>query len=87
VGRYLAAVVRGHCQYYGVPGNWQAIRRFRDEVSRHWHQALLRRSQKSRMTWDRMQRVIQRWLPPARVVHPSSWVTFGVMTQGKSPVW
>ena len=87
VGAYLTAVVRGHCQYYGVPGNWQAIRRFRDEVSRHWRQALLRRSQKSRVTWDRMHQLIQRWIPPARIAHPSSWVTFGVMTQGKSPVW
>ena len=86
VGAYLAAVVRGHCQYYGVPGNGQAIGRFRDEVSRHWRQALVRRSQKSRVPWERMRRLIQRWLPPPRVAHPSSWVTFGVMTQGKSPI-
>ena len=86
VGAWLGSVVRGHCQYYGIPGNWQAIRRFRDEASRHWHQALSRRSQKGRVRWERMQRLIERWLPPARIVHPSSWVVFAVMTQGKSPV-
>ncbi len=86
VGAWLGSVVRGHGQYYGIPGNWQAIRRFRDEVSRHWHQALSRRSQKGRVKWERMQRLIERWLPPARIVHPSSWVMFAVMTQGKSPV-
>jgi hypothetical protein len=36
--------------------------------------------------WKRMHRLIQRWIPPARVVHPSSSVMFAVITQGKSPV-
>ena len=87
VGQYLAAVVRGHCQYYGVPGNWRAIGRFRDEVSRLWHRALSRRSQKGAVKWERMQRLIRRFIPPAHIVHPSSWVMFAVMTQGRSPVW
>jgi RNA-directed DNA polymerase len=86
VGRYLAAVVRGHGQYFGIPGNRRAIRRFRDEVSRLWHHALSRRSQKGSVTWDRMHRLIQRFIPPARIVHRSSSVIFAVMTQGKSPV-
>ncbi len=86
VGHYLAAVVRGHCQYYGIPGNGRAIARFRDEVSRLWHHVLSRRSQKGRVRWERMHRLIQRFIPPARVVHPSSWVLFAVMTQGRSPV-
>jgi RNA-directed DNA polymerase len=86
VGQWLGSVVRGHCQYYGIPGNWRAIARFRDEVSRHWHRALSRRSQKGPVWWKRMHRLIQRWIPPARVVHPSSSVMFAVITQGKSPV-
>jgi RNA-directed DNA polymerase len=87
VGQYLAAVVRGHSQYYGIRGNWRAIGRFRDEVSRLWHRALSRRSQKGAVRWERMQRLIRRFIPPAHIVHPSSWVTFAVMTQGRSPVW
>ena len=86
VGAWLGSVVRGHCWYYGIPGNGRAIRRFRDEVSRHWHRALSRRSQKGAVKWERMQRLIQRFIPRARVVHPSSSVLFAVMTQGKSPV-
>jgi group II intron reverse transcriptase/maturase len=86
VGHWLGSVVRGHCQYYGIPGNWRAIGRFRDELSRHWHRALSRRSQKGPVKWDRMHRLIQRFIPPARVVHPSSSVMFAVMTQGKSPI-
>jgi group II intron reverse transcriptase/maturase len=86
VGQYLAAVVRGHCQYYGIPGNWRAIGRFRDEVSRLWHHALSRRSQTGSVRWERMNRLIERWIPRARVVHPSTSLLFAVMTQGRSPV-
>jgi len=86
VGQWLGSVVRGHCQYYGIPGNRRAMRRFRDEVSRHWHRCLSRRSQKGPVRWDRMHRLIQRFIPPARVVHPSSSVMFAVMMQGKSRV-
>lgn len=86
VGTWLGAVVRGHGRYYGIPGNRRAIGRFRDEVSRLWHHALSTRSQKGSVRWDRMHRVIQRFIPPARIVHPSSSVMFAVMMQGKSPI-
>ena len=68
--RWLASVVAGHARYYGVPGNAQAIRAFRREVTRLWHKALSRRSQKGRITWDRMGRITRRWIPPARITHP-----------------
>ena len=69
-GRWLASVVRGHMAYYAVPGNVQAVRAFRDQVTRHWYKALRRRSQKTRINWTRMHRIATRWLPPARVMHP-----------------
>ena len=85
-GQWLGSVVRGHAQYYGIPGNSKAIGRFRNEVGRLWHRALSRRSQKGTVKWNRMWRLIQRWIPHAHIVHPSSSVMFAVMTQGKSPV-
>ena len=84
VGAYLRAVVRGHYQYYGVPLNTHAIRAFRHAIGRLWRQTLARRSQRARLTWTRMCRLIARWLPPARVCHPYPWVRFAVTTQGKS---
>ena len=45
-GRWLASVVRGHMAYYAVPGNYEAVAAFRDQVTRHWLKALRRRSQK-----------------------------------------
>ena len=86
LGAYLRAVVRGHTQYFGVPFNSQAIVTFRFQVSRIWKRALERRSQRTRIRWDRMDRLIRRWLPPARVCHPFPIDRFVVKTQGRSPV-
>jgi group II intron reverse transcriptase/maturase len=85
-GRWLASVVRGHLAYYAVPGNIDALSAFRDEVRRLWREALRRRSQRSRLTWERMSRIADRWLPPARIVHPHPSVRFAARTQSRSPV-
>ena len=75
-GKWLASVVRGHQAYYGVPGNYRAVHAFRTQVTRHWYQALRRRSQKNRLPWTRMNRIVTRWLPLTRIVHPFPEVRF-----------
>ena len=85
-GRWLASVVRGHLAYYAVPGNAQAINAFRVQIGRHWLRALRRRSQRHRLTWQRMSRLLKRWLPPTRILHPHPDVRFAARTQGRSPV-
>ena len=85
-GRWLAAVIRGHMAYYAVPGNFRAIAAFRDQVTRHWYKALRRRSQRTTVTWERMNRYQNRWLPRARITHPYPDVRFDARTQGRSPV-
>jgi group II intron reverse transcriptase/maturase len=85
-GRWLGSVVRGHCLYYAVPGNIRAAREFRQQATRHWFFALSRRSQRGRVTWERMRRLEKRWLPPVRIMHPYPDARFDVRTQGKSPV-
>jgi RNA-directed DNA polymerase len=69
-GTALAAVVRGHQAYYAVPGNSDAVNAFRTQVIRHWRTALRRRSQRTRLNWDRMSRIAARWIPQTRTVHP-----------------
>jgi RNA-directed DNA polymerase len=69
-GQWLGSVVRGHARYYGVPGNSQPLQDFRDEVCRLWRRALGRRSQKGGVKWERMRRLIRRWIPPVRICHP-----------------
>lgn len=69
-GQWLKAVVGGHFRYYGVPGNSAALQTFRRKVERYWHRVLCRRSQTGYVTWERMHRLLRRWLPPARICHP-----------------
>ena len=85
-GRWLASVLRGHFNYYAVPGNIDLITAFRDQIRWHWIQTLRRRSQRHRMTWERYSRIEKKWLPPARIVHPYPSVRFAARTQGRSPV-
>ena len=85
-GQWLAAVVRGHLAYYAVPGNTDAVAAFRTQATRHWYKALRRRSQRTRLNWERMNRIATRWLPPARVKHPFPNVRFDARTRGRSPV-
>ena len=85
-GQWLASVVRGHCAYYAVPGNYRAIETFRSQATRYWYRALRRRSHRSRLTWERMKRLETQWLPPARITHPWPEQRFDVRTRGKSPV-
>ena len=80
VGRWLRTVVEGHIRYYGVPMNSPALALFRFRVARLWHRALARRSQNGRILWDRMQRLIARWLPPAHICHPYPLRRLGVIT-------
>ena len=80
VGQWLGSVVRGHIRYYGVPMNNTALHTFRFQVVRHWFRALRRRSQKHRITWERMRRLTDRWLPPARICHPYPLRRLGVIT-------
>ncbi|MDP3910917.1 MAG: reverse transcriptase domain-containing protein, partial [Gemmatimonadales bacterium] len=75
VGTWLRQVVGGHIRYYGVPMNSPAIALFRFQVG--WHRALARRSQTGHIAWERMRRLIERWLPPARICHPFAGIRGG----------
>jgi len=85
-GRWLRVVVQGHCRYYGVPRNGPALKSFRFEVIRLWRQALARRSQKGRPSWDWMYRLGLRWVPLPTICHPYPDQRLRVMIRGKSPV-
>ena len=80
VGKWLRSVVSGHYRYYGVPTNGHALLVFRFQVGRLWHRALSHRSQNGRVLWDRMRRLIDRYLPPAQICHPYPLRRLGVIT-------
>ena len=83
-GAYLRSVVDGHFRYYGVPGNGPQLSAFRHQVGWCWMNALKRRSQTHRITADRINRYVKRWLPPVRIYHPWPEARYDVTTRGKS---
>lgn len=69
-GQWLASVLRGHYGYFAVPTNLGAVRAVRHIVKVRWYLSLLRRSQRRRLAWRRMNGIVKRWLPIPRVIHP-----------------
>jgi RNA-directed DNA polymerase len=80
VGGWLRSVILGHLRYYGVPMNRPALVTFCFQVGWLWHRALARRSQTGFVSWERMRRLIERWLPPVRICHPYPLRRLGVIT-------
>ena len=70
VGVWLRSVVTGYYQYHAVPGNIDQLRIFRSRVNRLWRNVLVRRSQRARKKWEKFTPVLERWIPPPRVLHP-----------------
>jgi len=67
----LAQKLRGHYEYYGITGNFDALGRFARGAIHVWRKWLDRRSQRARMIWERMHKLLERYpLPPARITHP-----------------
>jgi RNA-directed DNA polymerase len=70
IGKWLRQVVKGYFNYHAVPTNSRVLVAFLDEVIRLWHHALRRRSQRGRLTWERMIELADDWLPRPRILHP-----------------
>jgi RNA-directed DNA polymerase len=69
-GRWLRRVVQGYFNYYAVPTNAKALVVFRHHVTDLWRRTLRRRSQKDRITWARMTKLADDWLPKPTILHP-----------------
>lgn len=78
-GRWLNAVVRGYFNYHAVPGNMDSLNSFRTQVIWRWYRALRRRGQRRRLTWARFLRLVDAWIPSARILHPHPNVRFDAM--------
>lgn len=69
-GEWLSRVLRGHLNYFAVPGNFASLRRFFTKVAWYWMRSLRRRSQRHRMTWVRFNLLRHQFFPPIRLHHP-----------------
>jgi hypothetical protein len=65
IGAWLRRVVNGYLNYHAIP----RLGMFRAEVCRACVRSLRRRGQRSRMTWDRFQRFVGRYIPKIRACH------------------
>ena len=75
-GAWLRSVVQGYFNYHAVPGNFRALQTFRREVARAWLEALRRRSQRHRFSWERFNLTVDHYLPSPRILHPEPGARF-----------
>ena len=83
-GAYLRSVIVGHTRYYGVPRNGPSLTAFHAALGRLWRVTLMRRSQAAFVSWERIRRLVARWLPVPHICHPYPNQRLAFATQGKS---
>jgi RNA-directed DNA polymerase len=82
-GKWLRQVVKGYFNFHAVPTNSRALGVFRHRVTLLWRRVLQHRSHKAEMTWERMRKLVNDWLPRPRVLHPWPSERFAV----RHPRW
>jgi group II intron reverse transcriptase/maturase len=66
----LCQKLRGHIQYFGIRGNFEALKNVVNSVQRAWQYWLSRRSHKSKIPWEIFENLLEKLpLPKARIVH------------------
>jgi RNA-directed DNA polymerase len=77
-GKWLRQVVTGYFNYHAVPTNSQALAAFRFCVTELWRWTLQRRSQTAGITWQRIARLANDWLPKPHILRPWPQARFAV---------
>jgi RNA-directed DNA polymerase len=85
-GAWVKQMLKGHLNYFAVSGNHPSLWWFLNKVKRLWLASLKRRSQTARLTWERFIRLVARFFPPIRTLHPLPCHRFDARTRGRSPV-
>src|SRR6516162_477880 len=69
-GQWLKQIVTGYFHYHAVPTNSRALARFRHHIAHLWLRVLRRRSQRDGFTWERIEKLVDEWLPKTLILHP-----------------
>jgi group II intron reverse transcriptase/maturase len=85
-GAWVKQMLQGHLNYFAVSGNHPSMWWFCNQVRWLWLKSLKRRSQKAHLSWERFLRLVDRFFPPIKVLHPLPCHRFDAKTLGKSPV-
>lgn len=65
--------LRGLYQYYGISGNIKSLQKFNLYVSRALYHSLKRRSQRSRMTWERYKSILKQFPMTQPKIYVNIW--------------
>ena len=57
--KQINLTLKGHYNYYGLPGNSKTISKFHYHTIRMWRQHLSRRSQRGQLSWEKFQRILE----------------------------
>lgn len=68
----INSILRGHNNYYGLPGNSKKISGFWRETIAYWRQCLSRRSQNGRKNLEEMKKVVEEY----KIIKPCLKVTY-----------
>ena len=85
-GVWMKQMLQGHLNYFAVSGNHPSMWWYFNKVKRLWLASLKRRSQTARLSWERFVRLVARFFPPIRTLHPLPCHRFDAKTRGRSPV-
>ncbi|MDI7269091.1 MAG: group II intron reverse transcriptase/maturase [Myxococcota bacterium] len=69
----LGRRLRGHYQYFGVNGNLIGIRKVAHAAARSWYKWLRRRSQRTRLTWERFNELLAALPFPRTRIYVRIW--------------
>jgi RNA-directed DNA polymerase len=85
IGDWLQKVVSGYYRYHAIPGNMPQLKIFRHRLRRLWRMVLIRRSQRGYVSWERLNPLFDRWIPPPRVLHPYPMARFDATHPRRKP--
>ena len=71
----LKTRIQGHMNYFGVNGNLRCIRMVVDRARFDWHKWLNRRSEKSRLKWERFKDLLHDFPLPEPRLMVNLWAT------------
>ena len=63
----VAAIIRGHCGYYGVSGNLRFLYKFHDYMMQTTRKMLNRRSQRGCVTYEKFQKIWDYYVTPPKI--------------------
>lgn len=71
--KLINSMMSGHFRYYGIAGNFDSLMRFHRITTRLWLKVLRTRSQKSRLSWAKFNKILESF----PILEPKIYITYG----------